>query len=640
MHPALRPENLADLPENFKSISARGVLEVWNLLDNFPSLNNNLAESQSVTFEASTKTVLPLLPVWYRNLDPAGLPSPDHISAAQTLDRIISSVAVAFNALQVIPLLRDTPPGVYPELWPRAWAWIEFLHIHHDHLAALPAKEDLYKIFMKVIIHFQVFDHRRLVAATTGVCAVVGRAWELSLDSGDNDAISDISLFVNWEVGDHDFGPIDEYLEGIGGGIEHLAAMLMRYLSYAVGDGVTPMSDLAWSHFTATMCFILRISKSEELASRLSNALNPRGIVPALLTGIFCGLPVVDEQANGRELISLTLNFVGQYSTAPPGRRRISEALHAGILRVLVLVASVVPLREERDVDFFLKTVLPPYMVYHSILVQMPSFLADVETLVESEIFMASPHFPAWQAFRALVDERLALVQAFDSDPPTRFKACDNLECQRILLKSDLRRCSTCLDLYYCSKQCQAVDWRAGHRDACRTFSGFRRLPEEEQCSLKDRDFLRALIRNDYFLNRRQIYTQQISENTRNPRQLCYVLFDYMHGPVSISVRPWPRDRSEMLEHPRAWETRHHNYGYRAAKSQYLEVHLMAIPNGLKTHCKFMPMRYIGSEMIDRLWSIVDKLIEVPGTADPTFEAAVAAEVELLLVVDPQIIHE
>ncbi|KAJ6460079.1 hypothetical protein C8R47DRAFT_1226443 [Mycena vitilis] len=108
MHPALRPENLADLPE----ISSTWRIGPAALMDNFA----NLDESQSLTFETSTKTVLPLLPVWYRNLDSACLPTPDHISDGQTLNQTISSVALAVPALRVIPLLRDTPPGVYPEL--------------------------------------------------------------------------------------------------------------------------------------------------------------------------------------------------------------------------------------------------------------------------------------------------------------------------------------------------------------------------------------------------------------------------------------------------------------------------------------------------------------------------------------------
>jgi hypothetical protein len=163
---------------------------------------------------------------------------------------------------------------------------------------------------------------------------------------------------------------------------------------------------------------------------------------------------------------------------------------------------------------------------------------------------------------------------------------------------------------------------------------------EEEQCSLHNRAFLRALLHRDYLIHRRQIYAQQISQWAQNPAQLCYVLFDYMKGPVSVDVRPWPRDPSEMLDHPDDWFHRHYNHGYRAANGKWLlEVHLMAIPNGLKIHWKIMPMRHTDPEIVNGLWSIVGKVSGIP-TTDPTFDSTVAAGLEPLLVLNPQVNHE
>ncbi|KAJ7618318.1 hypothetical protein DFH06DRAFT_1342592 [Mycena polygramma] len=603
MHPALRPENLSSLSPNLQRVASS------TAIDNFIGLSNSLGNSryQALSFLASPATVLPLLPVWYKNLDPLGLPNPDDISTAQALGRTIDTVVVALLSLQVIPALRKAPPGVYPELWARVWPWIEFLHIHREHLLALPTKSKLNQIFMKIFVHFQGFGCRELVAATAGVCAVVGSTWDSSLDSGDEDALSNVSVFVHWEANDSDFGPIDGYLEGVGGGIEHLAAMLIKHLSHAIADGVTPMLELRRSHFGAVIYFIARVTKSnDDLVQRFSDAVIHRGIISALITGILCLTPVVGDQPSQRELLRIALNHLGRYSTASPGLSNMCKALQAGLLHALVLVASLEPHTEQLhgQLNFFFNKGLPSYMA-----------------LVDADAFKNSPQWTAWQALRTVVQDRLDFVQEFDSRTNVRYKACDNMECQHI-------------------RECQTADWRAGHRDDCQTFSGLRRLPEEEQCNMKDRVFLRALIRRDYVLHRRQIYTQQILTWARNPTQLSYVLFDYMHGAPSVAVRPWPRDHSEMLEHPLDWERRHYNYGCRAAKSQLLEVHLMAIPNGSKTHWKFMPMRYTGTEILDGLWAIVDKVTEVPGTADPNLEAAIVAEVEPLLAMNPQIIHE
>jgi hypothetical protein len=37
-------------------------------------------------------------------------------------------------------------------------------------------------------------------------------------------------------------------------------------------------------------------------------------------------------------------------------------------------------------------------------------------------------------------------------------------------LKSELKKCSRCKSLHYCSKKCQVADWKAGHKKDCETF--------------------------------------------------------------------------------------------------------------------------------------------------------------------------
>ncbi|KAJ7106819.1 hypothetical protein C8R43DRAFT_208097 [Mycena crocata] len=236
---------------------------------------------------------------------------------------------------------------------------------------------------------------------------------------------------------------------------------------------------------------------------------------------------------------------------------------------------------------------LPPYMVYRSILIATKAGLLEVAHLVNTDAFAASKLFTPWKDFHALVLERLQLLEAVDAAPGLVYKGCDNLTCGQILTKSELRRCSSCLDLYYCSKQCQKLDCRAGHRVECRKFYGLRRLPEEQQCNMQDRAFLRALIRRDYIANRGKLLIQQITLLKRDPQQLHYVVFDYMKGPVSVDVWPWPRDESEMIELPWDLISRHHNHGCRAASSAGLvELHLMVIPNVLKMHWKIVPLRH------------------------------------------------
>ncbi|KAJ7473604.1 hypothetical protein B0H11DRAFT_2236437 [Mycena galericulata] len=273
----------------------------------------------------------------------------------------------------------------------------------------------------------------------------------------------------------------------------------------------------------------------------------------------------------------------------------------------------------------------------------MEGCLLDVAELIETEVFKSSIVFAAWAAFYAVVQERLQFFKLFESTSQILLKGCDNMQCEKIRIKSDLRRCSTCLDSYYCSKQCQSVDWRAGHREDCLNFSGIRKLPEEEQCNTKDRKFLRALLHRDYLYHRAEILSQQITTMKQHPDQPCYVIFSYMKGASSVEVVNWPQDPTELLGFPpKDWIARYRSHGVRtAASAGRLELHMMVIPNGLKKHCKIMPLRYWsgGPEVSRALRQIVAKVADIPIT-DPEFESVVASELKSVLDLEVQIIYE
>lgn len=155
-------------------------------------LTRNAHASDTFLFVFSAETVLPLLPVWYSNLDTAGIPTPDAIEAAQAIGRRIDAVIMASFSLTMIPMLRKPPTSVYSILWERVWPWVEFLHTYRHHLVDLPKEEDLYATFAMIFVHFQAVQYPHPIASTPGVRAVVGAAWDVLLDAGEPDAIRNI----------------------------------------------------------------------------------------------------------------------------------------------------------------------------------------------------------------------------------------------------------------------------------------------------------------------------------------------------------------------------------------------------------------------------------------------------------------
>ncbi|KAJ7756353.1 hypothetical protein B0H16DRAFT_1539655 [Mycena metata] len=603
MHPAFRLENLEDLSPSLQRQA--------NMC-----LTSNLAKHWSTgkMIVVSSTNVDPLLPVWYANLSHI-VPTQDAIEASQAAGEPIFAVLGAELAVRMLSKLRYGPPGVYPKLWARAWPWIELLHTYRQHLNGLTQKRALYAAFVATLANFRAFNSDQPVEATPGVRVVVGAAWELALDGNDDAALRNVSYLIHWDF-ESDLKKsrqrrIKEYMEGAGGGIEHFASMLPRHLDRSIIDRTTPMSETGLRYHALKQPGSLNAFRAAFLR---------HGIVESLVAGMCSLTCTMPDHSNGVGVLALAANLVGELIFVPPGLAWVSDALRAGFLPVFLRAAHT----RSEGYDDVLKilrrafehrlTLFSAYTAYRSILILMPKILAEVADFVKSEAFMNSQVF---------APDRLTLLREFDSTPSILYKACDNLECNKVHVKSELQRCSLCLDLYYCSKTCQITDWRAGHRNICRDMCDLRALPEEQQLTLQDRAFLRT------FRNR-----------SGAPCLSNTVLFDYMEGHVSVAVAPWSRDYSEITHLLHRSLVRLHDHGVRSRESRGLmDVHIVAIPRGANTHWKVFPMRHVRTEIVHGLWGIMRKVAGMPST-DPAFESTVADELRPILDMEPQFIYE
>ncbi|KAJ7500026.1 hypothetical protein FB451DRAFT_49220 [Mycena latifolia] len=193
-------------------------------------------------FRALTSEIVPLLPIFYGNLDPARIPSAEMVEDMQIAGKHSNAVLAAMQSLQSISAMPKFPRGVYPELWPRAWGWIAFLHTYSEHLLGLPRKKVLYGTFVELCVSFRAAGFCKLIASTPGVREVMTTAWDLFLDVADSDAIElrNVSFFINWDLMtpiSHD-NVVDEYLAGAGGSLESLASMVIKHLNHAAANGL------------------------------------------------------------------------------------------------------------------------------------------------------------------------------------------------------------------------------------------------------------------------------------------------------------------------------------------------------------------------------------------------------------------
>ncbi|KAJ7092982.1 hypothetical protein B0H15DRAFT_833178 [Mycena belliarum] len=415
----------------------------------------------------------------YANLDPVGIPSSDAIEAMYAEGTCSKTLFAALYSLQVIASMLKLPDGVYPELWQRVWRFTDFFHTYHEHLLGLPSKRAIYAIFAELFARFHAFGHGKLISSTVGIHGVVVMGWSLFLDDTvgqDHDSLRNTSFWINWDLINGETSGVEKYLDAAGG-IDILASMVTRHLARAADHDI--ISGTRNWHCTAAIGIIADAKKSGRIGILFDAELRSQGIIKSLVAAA-CSLNLyAATHENSLGLLTMAIHILGKYSTHPPGRVWMSEALQAGMLGAILLLASTHPGDSmlTGQVVYFITSALPGYLVYRSILIHLRTCLMDVEELVNTEAFAACPAFASWQQFRDAARDRLNFLEVFDSTPPVLYKACDNVVCGEIRLKSELQRCSTCLDVYYCSRECQAMDWRAAHRTDCQTFSGIRNLP-------------------------------------------------------------------------------------------------------------------------------------------------------------------
>ncbi|KAJ7621314.1 hypothetical protein FB45DRAFT_928908 [Roridomyces roridus] len=143
----------------------------------------------------------------------------------------------------------------------------------------------------------------------------------------------------------------------------------------------------------------------------------------------------------------------------------------------------------------------------------------------------------AWTRFVVVAKHRAEFADSVDSSGIVNMKACDNTLCTRLGPKNEFKRCSGCEALYYCSIQCQAVDWHNGHRAACKThdyqLSG--RVPF---ATPRQRAFARAMLHRDYTHLKLKIFVQAVAcmRVSRDPHAGYFVVFDYSQGGPALGV--------------------------------------------------------------------------------------------------------
>ncbi|KAJ7078775.1 hypothetical protein C8R44DRAFT_825108 [Mycena epipterygia] len=583
MHPALQLSRLDRLPPAIRrtaSAAARGSAE------HLKRLEARLREIPDLE---------QLLPVFYANLDPQYIPSGDQLDIPTifTDDGVVCRASISLTSLFSII---GIPLPVFQEIWPALWKWMLFLDAFRDHL---PESVDV-NIGTGFLLFAGGFgrskDIMSIMSSTTGFRRMLARAWVLLLRPGNRvapvgfEALT-MTLLIQMKVANRKH--VEEVIEGAGGTLSDLAFLVIAYIDRVRPDTGPPVRQDSRLHgllidFVEDVDKFLADDKVDrEALGPFSAALLSAGIIPALTTMVYILTRPKGKASPFPRLVFMSVLFLAKVLPGSAEIRSLANAVKSGLLHVIVACGGTGEVNAA--LQLILEDALPTSLLYYYNLLIFDEALAAVESLACEPAFRSCAIFDVWTQFTALAAQRLSILSK-----DQRLKACDNLKCGRIGARISFKRCSGCLASYYCSADCQKIDWSEYHGKSCDRLCSYR-LCEMQPFRARERSFLRALLNHDYTASKSLIIQKQALFMATHPGEAFVTLFDYTkgHGQVRVvsAENPiWARYFGGQMQ----WQ----NDIARAVRAEgRMELHAMLMRDGADLRCFGIPLRTQTSHM-------------------------------------------
>ncbi|KAK7039706.1 hypothetical protein R3P38DRAFT_3468561 [Favolaschia claudopus] len=534
MHPDLRLSNLDSLPV-MKRRLAKSIMAG-------PITKQTLAEF-AISAQTSRGTATSAFtPLFYFLLDPSRMPP---ISALDALDaNTLSNLSGGFLALTCIVDARPSRQ-TFPDLWPRISSWSYYVFQHEEFLVkvlGLSSLKEYYLRMMKFLDHMSKLPSNQatIVSARTSH-VLAARAWSyysdqtvLSTHPGALLAISEI--FIQGVV------RLDDIFEGLDGDVSDLACLIARQSELAVPPSASQMDMDKFCYLVMTLSVVSQIddiSNSEPSHRHIvCSALLPQGFVRTLT---IAGLTLSDispaEFSKEYSIaIGLLLCVLQVLLEQDQGSQSVQTAVRCGLLRTLLVVSTWTHYDEAvvHYIHLILTGILGPFTVYYPVLEELEKVDALDIVHKAARLRLHPKLVEGWRTFGSAVRARLELRDSFHSDPAQCRNVCGS--CGTILAKNLLRRCSRCRWEMYCSTDCQARDWRSGHRLYC-ALDHISRIKVRMTYTRKEYTFLRFLLHHEYTTAKFDIALAHVLRWKEKPDTWVFTAFDFRYFPVRVNTK-------------------------------------------------------------------------------------------------------
>ncbi|KAJ7919530.1 hypothetical protein B0H13DRAFT_2429805 [Mycena leptocephala] len=529
-----------------------------------------------------------LYPVFYSILNSTRIPSIvedlENSSNFSPDDAPITGALMALHFLSMditSPLL---PLDILPDLWSTMWPWICVIDSYWD---SLPALHEWFPSIQLYTDHISLLARLlseegtpSLITATPGVRLVIVRAWAVLLENKDCFCDPGFQLVCPLLEGLGVFHPkhLAEVLDGVGT-VHELARLVVLHVRRALGPDRQVTENTA--HLLRPIFGLLYFQDMKDGGDEDWEAsLAVHGVVDAL-TCVFHAFSISNLSTIG-DFMKTCLRHLLHNIFVPPVHCSLSTALDSGILQAIIgcATAAIASGPVVQYLVEFLDRTLCPYTVYYSVLKHMRPALEKARKAASTREFQLSTVFPHWEKFVGAAQLRYRGLEEYELNGITSYdKVCDNVECGALGPRERFRRCSSCQQAYYCSTQCQAVDWNSyGHRSACRTLTPHRHRASED-LTARDLSFMRALAYNDFRSSRCQALALQVQFMQANPDEPYLLVLDYTTGFPTVDVAPMQK----LAAFPGApFRAQLIDRSVRSARGKgRMDVHLLRVKHGL-----------------------------------------------------------
>ncbi|KAJ6478283.1 hypothetical protein C8R45DRAFT_1076778, partial [Mycena sanguinolenta] len=490
MHPKFHLTSLNILPLPIRKMAlaaARGSTRDLERVESFLEQHRSSEEPSA------------FLPVFYANLDPAGIPTSTGDTASSFTAGAIMRASISLKCLFTKTLI-DIHMGAaaFSDLWPFLWMWCQFFDKSEDHYDPALAVGFLdftatYRSAYTAKDRSKSEETASLMSSTPGFRRMLTRAWIVATDNDlakqtrcSRDARMEPAmlsirftgltnlLFSRMRPTSREH--VDEIIDGAGLSLSALARLVVLYI-----DRLTPESlGFHWQpdgrldghifDFVDDVDRFLAEGEFEENTPRsFDQALLLAGVIPSVtvmagtLTRLSPKHKMPDSIPPFSPLVQRSVLFLNRMLRTTRGHHFIEDAIASGLLHLIVSCGGVG--KCYTALKSILEDVLPSSLVRYYDLQVLETALFEVSHLCKTEAFRASTILGPWNEFVTLGQERIALLH---SPSQQQVKTCDNVTCSKIGARSLFKRCSRCCAFYYCSTDCQEVDWHnGGHRTYC-----------------------------------------------------------------------------------------------------------------------------------------------------------------------------